>query len=255
VQNSTPFPNPFSVPFPYCLSESLARAYAHARERRADGAPTASDVFAAFARATEQADARADEHAEDGAGDDADPDDLTGQLDIAEIVGVMREPIAWVFTLAERRAQGDPVDLAAIQRVRDAALHRVDAIIAGSAPTDPPRIRAADVLTVATLLVGTLDPSLLHRAAQMLGGGIIDALAAVLPLAPMVNDVMSAQGPGAEPHARDSAASSWYSDYVQRAAAPFAGPYAAALGVPLAVPHLPRPLVPPWYWPHPGFPF
>jgi hypothetical protein len=168
---------------------------------------------------------------------------------------VMREPIAWVFTLAERRAHGDPVDLAAIQRVRDAALHRVDTIIAGSAPVDPPRIRAADVLTVATLLVGTLEPSFVHRAAQMLGDGIIEALAAVLPFAPMMKDGVSPPGPGAEPGMRDSAAPSWYCDYISRVAAPFAGPYAGALGVPLAVPHIRRSLVPPWYWPPAGFPY
>ena len=251
MQNSTPFPNPLSVPFPYCLSEPLSRAYARAREASAEGAPTARDIFAAYARATEEANARADV----GAGDDADPADTAGQLDITELLGVMREPIAWVFTLAERRAQGDPVDLAAIGRVRDAALHRVDTIIAGSAPIDPPRIRAADVLTVATLLVGTLEPSFVRRAAQMLGDGIIEALAAVLPLAPMMKDIASAPGPGAEPRARDSAASSWYCDYVPRAAVPFAGPYPGALGVPLAVPHIPRSFVPPWYWPPAGFPF
>lgn len=254
MQNSNPSPNPSSVPFPYCLSESLARAYLRARETTAGAAPTAADIFAVFARGPEP------ESSGDSAPDDDDPDAVAGQVDIAELLGVMREPIAWVFTLAERRADGDPVDLAAIQRVRDAALHRVDAIIAGAAPADPPRIRPADVLTVAGLLVGALDPAIVQRAAQIAGAGITDALGALLPLAPLIASELvrtpgSAPSAGVAPHAPGPVSPAWLYDYLPRAAVPFASAYAGPIGTPFTTPHLPRAVVPPWYWPHSLFAF
>lgn len=242
MQNSNPSPNLSSVPFPYCLHEALARAYVHARDASAGAAPSASDIFAAFAHAHDP-----EQPSGATAGDGDEPAAVAGQVDIAELVGVMREPIAWVFTLAERRAEGDPVDLAAIQRVRDAALYRVDAIIAGAAPVDAPRIRATDVLTVASLLVGTLDPAIVQRAAQIVGGGITDALSALLPLVPTIaSEFTSTPHACSAPHARGPVVPPWYGDYLAHAAVPFAGAYPGPLGGA----HVLRAVVPPWHWLH-----
>jgi len=242
VQNSTPFPNLSSVPFPYCLNEALARAYVDAREASAGTAPSARDIFAAFARAHDP------EQPSDATADDGDePTAVAGQVDIAELLDVMREPIAWVFTVAERRAEGDPVDLAAIQRLRDAALYRVDAIIAGTAPGEAPRVRATDVLTVASLLVGTLDPAIAQRAAQIVGGGISEALSALLPLAPAIASGLTSSPPACSaPHARGPVVPPWHGDYFAHAAVPLGGTYPGPLG---GAPVL-RAVVPPWPWLH-----
>jgi hypothetical protein len=255
VQNSNPFPNLSSVPFPYCLHDSLARAYVRARESSAGTAPTASDIFAAFAHAHEP---------EQPSGATAvDSDEATavaGLVDIAELLSVMREPIAWVFTLAERRAEGDPVDLAAIDRVRDAALHRVDAIIADTAPADAPRIRATDVLTVASLLVGTLDPAIIARAAQIVGGGITDTLSALLPLVPTIaSEFVSTPHACGGAHTRPPVGPPWYAEYLAHVATPFADGYSGPLGGSYPGPlggapglraHVLRAVVPPWPWLH-----
>jgi hypothetical protein len=172
----------------------------------------------------------------------------------------MREPIAWVFTLAERGAQGDQIDLAAIDRVRGAILHRVDAIIAGAVASEPPRIRAADLFTVASLLVDTLDPAIVRHAVQTLGGGVIEALGALWPLIPSIaGDAADAPGSCPESCASEPGATHVHYDYVPRIPASFASPYGWPLGVayglPFGGPHMPRPPVPPWYWPHVGIPF
>lgn len=239
--------NPPSVPFPYCLSEAFARAYLRAQEAHPGGAPSARDIFAAFAqsRTAEKPGSSADAGASAG----ADPAAVCGLLDMAELFAVMREPIAWAFTLAERRAQGDAVDLAAIARVRDAVLHRVDAIIVGAVVGEPPLIRAADLLTVASLLVGTLDPAIVRQAVQTLGGSLIDALGVLFPYSaaddadgtPDACCTSGAHAPGA-PHA--------CCDHITLRVAPFGSPFA-----PFGAQHMPRPPVPPWYWPLVGFPF
>jgi hypothetical protein len=224
-----------SVPFPYCLSEVLARAYARAQEANPGAAPSAGDIFATFARGhTPQGSPTAP--AEAVASDGADRGARSGLVDRAELLAVMREPIAWVFTLAERGTQSDPIDLAAIERVRDAILHRVDAIIAGAVASEPPRIRAADLLTVASLLVGTLDLAIVRHAVQALGD--------------------AAGAPEACPGSRASepSATHVHYDYIPRTGAPFASPYGWPYGVPFGGPHVPRPPVPPWYWAHLGFP-
>jgi len=250
--------NPFSVPFPYCLSEALARAYARAHEANPGAAPSPSDIFAAFARGHTPPGSPA-APADAGASASADPSATCGRVDRAELLAVMREPIAWVFTLADRGAQGDQIDLAAIDRVRGAILHRVDAIISGAVASEPPRIRTADLLTLAGLLVGTLDPALVRHAVQALSGGFIEAIGALWPLVPSTAD--DAEGasescPGS--CASEPGATHVHYDYVPRTAAPFASPYGWPLGVhgvAFGGPHMPRPPAPPWYWPHVGFPF
>jgi len=247
-----------SVPFPYCLSEALARAYARAQEANPGAAPSAGDIFATFARGhTPQGSPAAPAQA--GASDGADPGVRSGLVDRAELLAVMREPIAWVFTLAERGTQGDQIDLAAIERVRGAILHRVDAIIAGAVASEPPRIRAADLLTVASLLVGTLDPAIVRHAVQTLGGGVVNALGALGALWPLVPSVAddAAGAPESCPgsFASEPSATHVHYDYIPRTGgAPFASPYGWPYGVPFGGPHVPRPPVPPWYWAHLGFP-
>ena len=251
MQNS----NPFSVPFPYCLSEALARAYAHAHEANPGAAPSPGDIFAAFARGHTPPGSSAAPAAA-GVSDSADPSATCGRLDRAELLAVMREPIAWVFTLAERGTQGDQIDLAAIERVRDAILHRVDSIIAGAVASEAPRIRSADLLTVAGLLVETLDPAIVRHAIQALGGGVIEALGALWPFIPsMTGDTADTSASCAS----EPSATHVHYDYVPRTPTAFTSHHGWPLGVPYGVPtgglHPARPPVPPWYWPHIGFPF
>lgn len=169
MQNSNPSP----VPFPFCLDETLARAYARAREACAGAEPSSTDIYAAYT--AEQPQAQAHGHIDPGA--------AAGRLDVGDLLDALRGPIEWVFTLAELRAQDEPVDLAAVRRVREAVRFRLDSAIAGDgAPEDRPRIRATDLLTVASLLVGTLDPAVVQRAALGVGGSIANAIATVLQL-------------------------------------------------------------------------
>jgi hypothetical protein len=251
--------NPFSVPFPFSLSDALARAYVRAQEAHPGTAPSARDIFAAFAQG-HPPQGHTGAPAEAGAGDGTDPGAICGLLDVAELLAVMREPIAWVFTLAERRAQGDAVDLATIARVRDAVLHRVDAISVGIVAGEPPRIRAADLLTVAGLLVGTLDPSIVRHAVQTLGAGMVEAFGALWPLVPsLAGDAEDAPGaccgscPGSG--APDPGIRHVHCDHITPRIAPWANPYATPFGVALGGPHTPRPPAPPWYWPLLGYPF
>jgi hypothetical protein len=254
VQTSNPFP----VPFPYCLSEALARSYLRAQEAHPGTAPGARDIFAAFAESRgAPANAAAPPEAEASG---ADPAAVCGLLDMAELLAVMREPIAWVFTLAERRAQGDAVDLAAIVRVRDAILHRVDAFIAGAVPSEPPRIRTADLLTVASLLVGTLDSAIVRQAVHALGGGLIDALGVLWPLIPAsADDAAGTRDACCGSCAHDQTAAHACCDHVAPRVTPFANPFVAPFASPFAAPfgapHMPRSPVSPWFWPLVGFPF
>lgn len=185
MQNSNPSQNPLS--YPSLLHDLLERAFFNAR--------SASSGTASIPGGITGADATPDDET---AGDDArigvdadttdDAGDAVGRLELAELLGVMREPIEWVFTLAERRAQGDLVDIAAIHRVRDVALHRINAIIVGARSAESSRIRATDLLTVASLLVGAVDPSLVQHATQGIRTRLADTLVALLQLEPSLVD-------------------------------------------------------------------
>src|SRR5437867_4480143 len=120
VQNLNPSYKPFSYP---SLLQLLEHTLFGARPASAAATPTPEDIPGADA-------SRGDDPADEdtGIGDDADddtgdPGDAAGRIELAELLGVMREPIEWVFTLAERHAQGDEVDIAAIHRVRKAVVH------------------------------------------------------------------------------------------------------------------------------------
>ena len=97
-------------------------------------------------------------------------------LDGTELLRVIREPVEWILTLAHQLADGDPVDSAAIARLR-AAFH---ARLAGR----PTGIRKTDLLVVFGLLVSALDPSVVVRAvSDKIGDGIAALLGSESPLA------------------------------------------------------------------------
>ncbi|HEX7841474.1 MAG TPA: hypothetical protein VF469_28570 [Kofleriaceae bacterium] len=106
-------------------------------------------------------------------GDESAADEPTVELPIdgADLLRVIREPIEWMLALAERLAGDDPVDLAAVARLRVALLAR----LAGQ----PARIRKTDVLIVFGLLVGALDPSaVIHAVSDTIGDGFAAVLGA-----------------------------------------------------------------------------
>jgi hypothetical protein len=90
-------------------------------------------------------------------------------LDGAALLRVVREPVEWLLTLAHRLSACDPVDTAAVDRVRAAFQAR----LAGR----PSGVRTTDLLVVFGLLVGALDPGIVLRAVSETIG---DGLAAVL---------------------------------------------------------------------------
>jgi len=102
-------------------------------------------------------------------------------LDGAELLRVIREPIEWILTLAYQLADGDPVDVAAIVRLR-AAFH---ARLAGR----PTGIRKTDLLVVFGLLVSALDPSVVVRAiSDTIGDGLAAVFGSEPPIARHITD-------------------------------------------------------------------
>ena len=97
-------------------------------------------------------------------------------LNGAELLGVIREPVEWILALAHQLADGDPVDVAAIVRLR-AAFH---ARLAGR----PTGIRKTDLLVVVGILVSALDPSVVVRAiSDTIGDGLAAVFGSESPLA------------------------------------------------------------------------
>jgi hypothetical protein len=260
VQNPNPSQNPFS--YPSLLQELLERTFFGARPASAGAAPTPGDILGSEA-------ARGDDPADEDTGIGDDPADDTGdpgepadRLELAELLGVMRDPIEWVFTLAERRAQADPVDIAAIHRVRDAVLHRMNAIIVDAVSAESPRIRSADLLTVGSLLFDAIDPSLVQRVTRGIRTSLSDALNAMLEVE-LAGHVAAAAAPVPGQDIPPSVPP-WYASAVPvRPMTPFGYgapwpyapvPYGAPCVGPFAAPHALRPTVPPWSNPFPfGF--
>jgi hypothetical protein len=254
VHNSNPSPNP-SGPFPSFLHDLLERALLGVRQASAGSAPTVPDNCADTPRGGE--------HAGTHDTDTAKATDDVGRLELAELLGVLREPIEWVFTLAERHAHDDPVDIAAIHRVRDAVRNRVNAIMVGAPSVGTLRIRPADLLTVTSLLVAAVDPNLVQRAVRGVGNSIADALIVMLQFDPsLVADLEGEPGTVAEqPHAPRSVASSWYIGPIPTCAAarswyaPPTPPMAMRCSGPFMGPPISRPITPPWFRPHFRFAF
>ncbi len=203
MQNSTPSRNPVSSPS--LLQTLLEHTFLGARSASPGAAPTGDDIPGA--------DAAPAATVGDIESDATDTPDMNGggRLELAELLGVLRDPIEWVFTLAERRAQGDPITIAAIHRVRDAVLHRVNAVIIGTPDAEPPRMRAADLWTVGELLIDALDPSIVARLLRGVGTSLAEVLAAGLPLASsLVFDSAGAAAPIPGPNVPPAVAPSWY---------------------------------------------
>jgi hypothetical protein len=256
VQNSNPSRNSFSSSL---LQELMERTLFRVRPAPG-GAPNPGDIAGASAA---PGDDRADDDPGDVDADIGDPDDAAGRLELAELLGVLRDPIAWVFTLAERHAHGDPIDIAAIHRVHKAVLHRVNSIIGDVPPDDElARIRSADLVTVGSHLLGTLDPSLVQRVMQSVGTRIVDAFTFVLQVDPSLYPGRAAAPfPGLD--MPPTAPLSWHLGTLP--ACPIAPcgcgatmphpsiPYGGHYTTRFAGPHALRSVVPPWCW-H-SFPF
>ena len=256
-----PSRNPVSSPS--LLQTLLEHTFLGARPASAGAAPTRGDIPGADpAPGVDPSIGDADTDVETDATDTAD---AGGRLELAELLGVLRDPIEWVFTLAERRAHADPVDIAAIHRVRDAVLHRVNAVIVGTPCAEPPRIRSADLWTVAGLLIDTLDPSLVERVLRGVGSSIADVLVAGLPFDPsLVAHLGRAAAPIPGPHVPPPwylgaipsrpVAPSWYGAALPHLAGLYGGSCQGLCPGSLAAAHV-RPTVPPWFWSQSPIPF
>jgi hypothetical protein len=153
VQNRNPSQNTPSKP------SKLDQAYEHERERLTGERPPTQSIPTPICDAAGTANHTADQ-----------------LLDGAELLRVIREPIEWILTLAYQLADGDPVDVAAIVRLRAAFYAR----LAGR----PTGIRKTDLLVVFGLLVSALDPSVVVRAvSNKIGDGIAAMLGSESPLA------------------------------------------------------------------------
>lgn len=87
----------------------------------------------------------------------------------ADLLRAAREPVEWLLTLAHRLASGEPEETAAVDRMR-AAFH---SMLAGRAIG----VRMSDVLIVFALLVGALDPAIVHHAvARTIADGVATLL-------------------------------------------------------------------------------
>lgn len=137
------------------LDEAFARACARLEAEREPPAPDptpSSDEFSA---------------------DEQTVDEL---LDGAELLRLVQEPVEWLLALADRLAGEDPVDAAAVARLR-VAFH---ARLAGRST----RIRKTDVLIVFGLLLSALDPSVVLRAvSDTIGDGLAAVLGGETPVA------------------------------------------------------------------------
>jgi hypothetical protein len=142
-----------------------------------------------------------------------------------ELLPVFREPIERALARAERHAEGDPIDLAALDRLRAAYQSRLAWIASGGLLGEAClNLRPTDVLTVAGLLIGSIDSGFAQRASVGMREGLLDALADLIPLG-------LANAPGS------------------RAASYSSGPFVCGDGIPRAVtpfgpPPLPRTTVP-----------
>lgn len=233
MQNSNPSHTP---PPPQELSpETLARAYERAVRRMRKGDHGTGSLFAALIGESPDASARprsttapqvaAEPHERDARIDHGNPPAGGAPVTLDELLPVFREPIEWALARAERHAEGDPVDLAALDRVRAAYQTRLVWIASGGLLGEArPSLRPTDVLTVAGLLIGSIDAGFAQRVSVGMREGLLDALADLIPLG-------LANAPGSQ-------------------AAPYpAGQFGCGDGIPHAVtpfgpPPLPRPTVP-----------
>lgn len=220
MQNSNPSHNPSPIPPPLSLDEALAHAYERARARILAGKQCASDLFAAFtARTDEHPDDKARSHAATQPHDDGARLDPAGgvRVTLDELLPVFRDPIEWALARAERHAQGDPLDLVALGRVRAAYQSRMAWIGSnGALGAAKPTLRPTDVLTVAGLVIRSIDPSFAQRASIGMREGLLDALAEMIP-----TGMAYVPGAAAPPHPPGLF---WCGDHIPGAPTPFGPP-------------------------------
>lgn len=222
MQNSNPSHTLSVVPPPPSLDEALARAYERVRARILAGEPVSGDLLGAFTpRTAEPIDKARPQAAAEPRDDGAPRDPAAGaRVTLDELLPVFRGPIEWALARAERHAQGDPVDLAALDRVRAAYQSRLAWIgSSGWLGAERPNLRTTDLLTVAGLFVDSIDPSLLRRASVGTREGLLGALAEMIPLG-------LAYAPGAAAPAHP-AAPVCCGDHIPSAPAPFGPPRAS----------------------------
>ncbi len=219
-------------PPPSLSTETLARAYERAVRRMRQGDHGTGSLFAALVgelpddsarpRSTAAPQVAAEPHERDASIDRGDPPAAGAPVTLDELLPVFREPIEWALARAERHADADPVDLAALDRVRAAYYSRLTWIASGGLLGEArPSLRPADVLAVAGLLIGSIDSGFAQRVSAGMREGLLDALA----------DLILADEPGAGAASYPSGASGC-GDGIPQAVAPF-GP-----------PPIPRPTVP-----------
>jgi hypothetical protein len=146
---------------PDALGDALDEAFHRAQGRTA---PVSSVPFSPASRAVD------DSSALGGAGPFDEPEIPEPLLSGDQLLYLLRVPIDWLLTLAQRLAAADPDDIAAVERLRAAFFTRVAGRSVGW--------RVTDVLQVAGILVGALDLDVvLDAAAKTLGEGMATMMA------------------------------------------------------------------------------
>jgi hypothetical protein len=179
----------------------------------------------ARSRSTAAPHVAAEPHERDARTDSGNPPADSAPITLNELLSVFREPIEWALARTEQHADGDPIDLAALGRVRAAYQTRLAWITSGGLLGEPrPSLLPTDVLTVAGLLIGSIYAGFAQRVSVGMREGMLDVLAdLILP------DLGDAPGSQAAPYP--------------------AGPLGCGDGIPHAVtpfgpPPSPRPTVP-----------
>ncbi len=230
MQNSNPSHTSPGPAAPSIEHEAFARAYERAARILASARSAGDLVAALLGRCDEQpreharslGTATAPNHV-DASGDSGprvdhrDAPDNRARLTLDELLSVFREPIEWALARAEQHAQGDPLDLAALDRVRAAHQSWLAWIgSSGALGEARPKLRPTDVITVAGLFIGSIDPSFAQRVAAGAREGLLDALANLVPLG-------LADAPD-EAGAAHPASTFWYIDEIPDAPVPFGTP-------------------------------
>ena len=197
----------------------LAHAYERARDRVLAGDPLAAELFSVLTQHTDEFPDEKTIPCGPAVSEAARAPGLGMRVTLDELLPVCREPIEWVLARAERQAQGDPADLAALTRLRATYQGWLARIGTGGALGQAaPNLRPTDLLTVAGLFARSIDPSFAQRVSAGLRDGLRDALTAMISLA-------SVQSPSAE--ASRSPMTLWFFDAIADASAPFSAPRVA----------------------------
>ena len=227
MQNSSPSHNSSPLPPSLSLDEVLARAYQRAVRRMREGDHGMGSLFAALTGEPHDRNARprgatapnvaAEPHDGDAPADRRDRPAGGAGVMLDALLPVFRKPIEWAIARAEQHAQGVPVDLAALDRVRLAYQSRLASIgSSGVLGQARPNLRPTDVLTVAGLLIGSIDSGFAQRVSVGMRDGLLDAIAELTALG-------LADTPGAGVAFYPSAPFG-YGDWIPRAVTPFGPP-------------------------------